>query len=229
MSYELKLKKYKKKIDNYIKSNKADQEEIHALRVATREMYSLLDSDMPLSKEMKKIIKLSNVIRDIDVFVDVYLKFLPREYTSMVDLKEVLALCNKHRKKEVVILHKYLKTFVLPKHLDYQAQELKSKLNETKKEALRFDKKDLHRYRIRVKKALFQEKNMQEKNKDKIKLLTKMKDILGEINDKMNGVQRLKDYDTEPAILERIENFTQKYNKILFDRFKKIEIGKILS
>jgi len=227
MSDELKLKKFQKKIDSFIKSNKATEKEIHALRVATRELYSLLDSDKPFKKEIKKILKLSNNIRDIDVFLDIYLKFLPKEYRSKMNMENVVQLCHISRKTEVDIFYKYLKTLMISSSINMQ--DAQYKVNLTKKIDLKFDKEVLHKYRIGIKKMLFKEKNALKQNKNKIKTLTEIKDILGEINDKMNGVERLKDYGIEPALLLEIQNFTQEYNLKLFNKFQKIKTGEFLS
>ena len=67
---------------------KATVESIHKLRIHCRKMLSLIKSDDAFYLALKKIIKLTNKIRDLDVFLQEYIDSLPKEYQSQIDLKK---------------------------------------------------------------------------------------------------------------------------------------------
>jgi len=87
---------------------------------------------------------------------------------------------------------------------------------------LRLDKTQLHKYRIYIKKVLAKEKNSFPINETKIKILTKIKDILGSIHDNYNGIERLSICSVNPVLLSEIENFILEENVKLYNQFKSL-------
>ncbi len=213
-----KLKEFKKYVNNFLKHQKESIEDIHKLRVMSRELFSLVGVDEPFSKSVKKVIKTSNKIRDIDVFSETYLKSLPKKYLNELDTKSLIKSVHKRRKKEIDNLHTYLKTLVIPESVEFHHEN--QEIDVMNGEELKLEKEELHKYRIYIKKTLFMEKNSSAKDEKKIKTLSKIKDILGTINDNYNGVKELSSFDIKPKLLTKIEKFTQKQNLKLFKQFK---------
>lgn len=214
-----KLKEFKKFIENFTRNSLQSADDIHALRIKCRELFSLLDRDDELARSIKKVISLSNGIRDIDVFFDDYLESLPKKQRKKV--KEEISEKAKDggRKKEIKKLHKYLKNLEIPKSAEQKVDE-ETAQNLATMRLPKFDKKKLHKYRIYIKKRLYIEKNSSLKDENKIKILTEIKDILGAINDNYNGLQRLKNYGVRASLYEKIERYTQEENAKLYEKIK---------
>ncbi len=211
-----KLQEFKKVVKHFRKKSLQSAEDIHTLRIKCRELFSLLSKDDTLAKSVKKIISLSNEIRDIDVFFSDYLAALPKKQRKKV--KEEIASKAKDdgREKEIKKLHKYLKNLEIPKSIEQKIQE-ETEQNLVAMEFPKLHKKKLHKYRIYIKKKLYIEKNSSVKNEKKIKILTDVKDILGAINDNYNGLKRLESYDIKESVYEKIKKFTQKENRKLYE------------
>ena len=211
-----KLQEFKKVVKHFRKKSLQSDEDIHTLRIKCRELFSLLSKDDTLAKSVKKIISLSNEIRDIDVFFSDYLAALPKKQRKKV--KEEIASKAKDdgREKEIKKLHKYLKNLEIPKSIEQKVQE-ETEQNLVAMEFPKLHKKKLHKYRIYIKKKLYIEKNSSVKDEKKIKILTDVKDILGAINDNYNGLKRLESYDIKESVYEKIKKFTQKENRKLYE------------
>ena len=213
-----KFEKFKQNIKEFVDYKKSDIEDIHGLRVSSRELFSLLSSDNEFRKHIKKVIKLSNKIRDLDVFFEEYLPSLPKKYIDELDIDNILESANRSRAKDIEKIHLYLKYLIVPQELEFKYEE--KKFDYTKIDVLEFNQAELHKYRIYIKKVLSKEKNTTPKNEKKIKLLTKIKDVLGSINDNDNGLKRLETYEVEPVLFKEINDFTNRKNLALFEEFK---------
>ncbi|WP_294878134.1 hypothetical protein, partial [Sulfurimonas sp. RIFOXYB12_FULL_35_9] len=158
-----KLQEFKKVVKHFRKKSLQSAEDIHTLRIKCRELFSLLSKDDTLAKSVKKIISLSNEIRDIDVFFSDYLAALPKKQRKKV--KEEIASKAKDdgREKEIKKLHKYLKNLEIPKSIEQKIQE-ETEQNLVAMEFPKLHKKKLHKYRIYIKKKLYIEKNSSVKN-----------------------------------------------------------------
>lgn len=215
----LKLKEFKKLIRHFTKKSLQNEDDIHKLRIKCRELFSLLNKEDAFARSVKKVISLSNEIRDIDVFFSDYLDSLPKKKRKKV-LDEISEKEKEDvRKKEIKKLHKYLKKLEIPKSAEQKAEET------TPQELLfmefpQLDKKKLHKYRIYIKKSLYKEKNSIPKDEKKIKSLTELKDALGTINDNFNGLERLKSYDIKEQLYAKIERYTQEENAKLYEKIK---------
>lgn len=214
-----KLQEFKKFIAHFIKNSLQSVDDIHALRIKCRELFSLLDRDDTLARSVKKVISLSNGIRDIDVFFDDYLESLPKKQRKKVQEDIASKAKDGGRKKEIKKLHKYLKNLEIPKSAEQKVDE-ETAQNLATMRLPKFDKKKLHKYRIYIKKRLYIEKNSSSRDENKIKILTDIKDILGEINDNYNGLQRLKNYGIKESLYEKIERYTQEENRKLYEKIK---------
>lgn len=215
-----KIREFKSSIASFIDHDKNSVEDIHTLRKSSRELLSLISSDELIYKRIKKIIKLSNKARDIDVFFNVYLELLPQKYISGLDIESIIKATKKSRKKQIKKLHEYLKTFVLPSNIKVQPHDLQ--FIQIDESALCFNQTQLHRYRIYIKKKLSIEKHSVLIDEKKLKILSTVKDILGLINDYYNGLELLKKYQSENLLFEEVESYTQEQQYKLFLDFKKI-------
>ncbi len=211
---ENKLKDFKEQVKSFLQKQKNGVEDIHKLRVKSRELFSLLDNGEPFYDELKgvlkKIIKKTNQVRDLDVFLEEYLTQLPKKYTTKLDIQNIDYDIQKERDKDIKILHKYLE------HLDAEdALEFDYKKSEFRLE----DKKQLHKYRIYIKKSLYNEKNNHVRDEEKIELLTKIKDALGTINDNYNALERLSSLGVDGKLFKKIQKDTDEKNLRLFKDF----------
>jgi CHAD domain-containing protein len=220
-SVQKKLQKFKKLVKEFSKSKKSATEDIHILRTKSRELYSILDQEEEFRADLKKVIKLSNHIRDIDVFYAVFIAFLPKKYVKKLDMKTILASTTSQRKKELNQLHKYLQSISIPQNAESKTTK-KGTSDAIDVNRLNFNQAELHKYRIYIKKKLFREKNSLGQDKNKIETLIQIKDLLGMINDYSNGLEMLKKYPLNASLIEDIESCTQKENLKLFKKFKKI-------
>ncbi len=216
----IKLKEFKKSVAHFINHEKSSVEEIHTLRKSSRELLSLICKDEFIYKKIKKIIKLSNLVRDIDVFFDIYLESLPQKYISKLDIENIVKSTNKIRKKQIKKLHKYLETLFIPNHMEVEDKHMK--YTNIDGNLLKLNQIELHQYRINIKKRLSIEKHRFLPNVKKVKVLSSIKNILGLINDYYNGLEMLKEYQSENVILIEVENYTYEQQYKLYRDFKRI-------
>lgn len=216
----IKLKEFKKSIAHFIDYDKSSVEDIHILRKSSRELLSLINSDELIYKKIKKIIKLSNKIRDMDVFFNVFLELLPQKYISKLDIYTIVKSTKKSRKKQIKKLHTYLESLIIPDNIEIKPHDLQlMQINEKK---LRFNQVELHQYRIYIKKKLSIEKHSVLIDTKKLKILSSVKDILGLINDYYNGLELLRKYQHKNIVFAEVEHFTHEQQYKLFTEFKKI-------
>jgi len=208
------LKKY---IDNFVNKKCDNVEDIHNLRTKSRELLSLLSKEELFYSNIKKTIKLSNNIRDIDVFVNEYLQSLSPYYSRQINTALLLELIKKDRKKEYEELLRYLKTFSIP-NVIHPINEKNDFVIEKCK--LKYNKKKLHKFRIYIKKLLYNVKNNYPNEKNKIELLTQIKDLLGSINDNKNALKRLNRHYKDKKILKVVKRFTKSQNKEYYKKAK---------
>lgn len=221
-SFLSKLQKLQTKIDKFVSKKKRDVQSVHLLRTACRELLSLLDKDSLLYSKLKKIIKLTNKIRDIDVFFNYYLQSLPKKYRAKLNLEKIEASTNKSRKKKLSKLYSYLKLFNIPEHIERKDEQTDLSIGPLG-ETPPLNKPQLHTYRIEIKQRLYIEKNTHPADEQKIKTLTTIKDILGNINDNFNGLKRAESYVIDKKIFKKIREYTENENRKLFKEFKKLD------
>ena len=214
-----KFKEFKKYIEQFVTSHKSGIEDIHKLRVSTRELFSSMSVDNLFYSRLKKVIKLSNKIRDRDVFFEIYLDSLPRKYLTKLDIESMRQSTTNSRKKKIDKLHLYLKALVIPKTIVFKYEKSKYMLTIQNKLISPYQV-ELHKYRIFIKKMLYKEKNSFPLNENKIKTLKIIKDILGTINDNINGINRLQSFDIEVGLFKEIKAFTQEQNLKFFKEFQ---------
>ncbi len=215
-----KLEEFKKHLQSFVKLEKCSNKDIHTLRVVSRDLCSLLSADEPFYDSVKRVIKISNKIRDMDVFFEYFLLSLPKKYLAKLDRVSIEKFTNESRKKKINKLHEYLKSLVIPKSVLCKYEEDIFSFMDSNE--LILSKIELHKYRIYIKKVLAREKNGASKNETKIKTLNKIKDILGSINDNYHGLERLNSYEIDASLFKKIKNYVQKENLKLFNLFKKL-------
>ncbi len=216
------LKKFQIKMHKFVAKKKCSVKAIHSLRVDCRKILSLLTKDTPLYTKLKKIIKLTNTIRDMDVFLDYYLASLPKEYGAKLELDTMHAHINKRRKKKLSKLYAHLKSFEMPKKMEVKHRE-RNTLPALSSEVPSLNQAQLHPYRIQIKRRLYTELNSQFIDEKKVNILKEIKDILGSINDNFNGLERIKAYSIDEKLFEQISAYTERENLKLFQEFKKLD------
>lgn len=214
-----KILKIKKKIDCFISDSDYLEDDIHKIRICAREILSLLKDKNLNCIEIKKILKLSNKIRDIDVLLNQYLVNIPKKHQIQINLSMLNNILTKKRDDDMKILLNYLKQFLVE-------NIVLLKLNKTNfsisKPELSSNIKQLHKYRIYIKNLLYITKNETSKDKFKIKLLTKIKNLLGDINDNYNAIKIIKKISSNKINLDGLINYTNKKNNSSFNKAKKL-------
>ena len=210
-----KIFKIKKRIDSFITNGKWEDEDIHKIRVSTREVLSLLGDKELNCSQLKKVIKLSNKIRDIDVLLSEYLVKIPKKYQSNINLPILKDILRIEREKEFKIFLTYL-NFLLSMNIEFeQSNQIKKTITEPRFSS---DIKELHKYRIYIKNQLYIAKNEKVKDKTKIKLLTKIKNFLGNINDNYNAIEFIKKVISDKINIKGLVNYTNKQNNKYFKK-----------
>lgn len=215
------LKEFEEHVKEFVESEKEGMEEVHKLRIKSRELFSLLDKKHLFHSQLKKIIKLSNDIRDMDVFFYEYLDSLPPKYIKKLDLKSIEEPIRKKRAKRISSLHLYLRSLEIPQNIKFIQKESKVPFVDSSSLMSPNDTL-LHKYRIFIKHNLYREKNLFPVNKKAVKTLTKIKDILGEIHDNINALEMLEGLKIDDRLLKKIRRFTKNKNIKLFVKFKKL-------
>lgn len=218
-----KLDEYQAFVKHFLEYKKQSVDDIHTLRVNSREMSSLISTDSPFYTQLKKLIKASNTVRDMDVFLIQYLKSLPKKLRAQLDMKRIKESVKKKRRNKIDKLHTYLISFTIPKDSVF-TEIIQIPASVIYKDLPSLKQIELHTYRIYIKKRLYYEKNSIPKDEQKVKTLTKIKDLLGSINDNYNGLKRLRHYDVKPKLYDKIKAFTDKKNLRLYIEFKEIAI-----
>ncbi len=217
------LDKLQKLYLKVLKDDAMDIKSIHKLRAKTREVISHTDKKDKAYKKLKKIIKLTNEIRDIDVFQSEFLENLPVRYTQNISLNSMLKKLQEQREKYCKSLKNYLVKFKIPKklttkkdidttYIDIPKEKITSKLSD----------KELHKYRIYIKNRLYYYKLFYPNEKKMIKKLTKLKDYLGFIHDNFNAQKRIISF--YPHIEKELKEYIEKENQKLFKKISHIEI-----
>lgn len=229
-----KVKKVKKIIKKIIADEKDDVESIHKLRSLGRELLSIMREDVYLYPELKRVMKLTAEIRDIDVFFEHYIARLPKKIFEQLPLEELEVSQNKIRVKKSLKLHAYLKKLNLPKYIKLDESDAKT-LKPLLLEVPPFQEKELHAYRHFVKKRLYQEMHAFRVNEKRFSVLEDVKKLLGEINDNFNGLRRVELFGLDEKLFEEIKEFTNEANMKLYEslenricRYKKKESVKKL-
>lgn len=212
-------------IDGFVKNfgKKNSIEDIHSLRTRTRELLSLISRRDALWSALKGIISRSNKIRDIDVFFEYYLASLPKRYIKKLNMPSIKERMSKRRTKELKKLHDYLGSLSLPSDIKLSRKRIKKASYMSAESIVSPYQKELHKYRIHVKERLYAAKNTTPSDHKKIKMLTKIKDVLGHIHDNINGVEMLKKICKKEKVVKKIKEFTCKQDAKLFDKFKKLD------
>ena len=148
-----KFKKFKKYVKEFFLNHKSGIEDVHKLRVSSRELFSLMSHDEAFSKKIKKVIKLSNKVRDLDVFFEVYLQSLPKKFIDELEIHSIVESTDKIRQKGIDKLHLYLKYLEIPDKIEFNYEDIEFDI--AKIDALEFNQEELNKYRIYINKKLF--------------------------------------------------------------------------
>jgi hypothetical protein len=206
-----KIDKLKNRIKLFIEQSDGGVEGVHKIRTSSREVLSLLSKEKLHCLDLKKVLKLSN--KSLNTFV----KFS----TSLtVVLSSTLCILSDERKKELEVFLEYLHQFF---NQNIEFLEKVDVTNDEKiytKPELSFNIKELHKYRIFIKNQLYITKNTDPDNKDKIQLLTKIKDILGYINDNHNALKIIKKISPDKKSIRELKEFTKNQN---LEYFRSVE------
>ena len=207
---EKKIEKLRLKIEEFILNDDGHIEDIHKIRTSSREVLSLLNEQKLHCVDIKKVLKLSNKIRDIDVLLTEYLIRIPKDYHEKINILFIKEILHEERAKELMVFLDYLKEFAIENIEFLQKFQGGDKGNE--KPPLSPDKKELHKYRIFIKNQLYIAKNSDPINRRKVLHLTKVKDILGEINDNYNAIKIIKSISKDKKCLKELKKYTKEQN-----------------
>lgn len=223
-----------------------DPEVLHQLRVKSRTLLALLDKNSAAYQDIKLLIKNSNSIRDLDVFLTETFMSLPEVVRE--HLQEVLTQIKQQKLKlEAAYKQEFLENH-LPKlnviserdfafkdpefnsqsqvHSRMSLYEIEIQLAKIESKILKPDveHKRLHKLRLKVKKLRYQVVNF---HANEIKLLSRLKYLqnkLGEFHDKDVCLQIIEPYvfDTPELAEEVVKTINQQQQTILKKIRKKI-------
>jgi|GEM_PF-821200 len=210
-----------------LKLDEINEKKVHRLRLAARELLSLLEQDTPLYQNIKIVIKKSNKIRDIDVFLSYFLPIIEDKHIDTKIVSSIHTLIKTKRMKLIKKFCKSIETLSLQtediKVVNHSHDQLKDMHQPTINiDGLGLDQKSLHKFRIDMKKLLYIYRNHYPDKIKKIKKLKRIKDRLGFINDNYNGLMLLKEYMGESHNLEKIEKIIEQCNHKHLFRIKKL-------
>ena len=213
------LQRYCRKLSG---KNLFTTEDIHTLRTRTREVLSLLQKGTDLSKVLKKIIKLSNEIRDIDVFYSVFFEFLPKKYKKSIDkktLKDKLSLLREQQSQELRI---YLQESNFSELSILYSTSKNSEIPMQQSCPLTLSQQELHKYRIYIKTKFYYLKNSIEADKEKFKIYSQIKNYLGKINDNFNAKDRITPFVQDKEQLQALHLYIDTENNNYFQTVLKL-------
>lgn len=217
------IKKLSSQVKNLLNKENNTPKAIHKIRIKSREIISLLESQQLYSPSIKKIIKTSNKLRDLDVLINEYFVNLPKGYYKLVNLEKIKENVIELRNKEYKKFLAYLKEFT-SFEIGFVHKEI-SKIDKANKyNFLPYEKKELHQYRIFIKRLLYIEKSKEQKDKYKIKLLTQIKNNLGIINDNRNAMKVIKKLAQNKREIKKLTQYTEKQNIHLFEKTQKVAL-----
>lgn len=214
-----KVEKLKKRINLTIIKNDGNADDIHKIRICSREILSLLNHENLYCPSLKKIIKLSNKIRDIDVCLKYFIPYIPMQYQTILNTSIISKILYKKRNKRVKIFLQYLRGFLKE---EIVFLELGTKKKEYQYTKVSMDINQLHKLRIFIKKLLYIEKNKPNKKKSKIKLLIEIKELLGTINDNHNALNIISKKTQDKILIEKLKKYVDEQNSLHFDTLKKL-------
>lgn len=232
------LKTWREKVQAY-KEDQEDPENLHKLRTYSRRVRALLKKDDPFVKYVKKAMKLSNPIRDIDVFLE---EFIPK-----LKAKEIKALYKKGLFKRIMNEHEQ-HTFEMIEYLrnvpnieevlafEEQADEPKkgSKKGASKEKKTNakpeldeafpeFDQEELHDFRIEIKKLRYYTEAFEPDNANDLKKLAGIQEELGSIHDVGEAIKYLESFVEEGSdLVKDIASRFDEKNQKRYEKAKKI-------
>lgn len=200
-----------------------DVEHLHQLRVQTRKALSHLDSQHPLYAPLKSLIKQSNTIRDLDVMLTETTMLLPHWLYLRLEEHHVL---EKLRLEKHVLEARFKQQL---DQLNIDAGFPDSTTHDTTAPTKpnpptlprlpkTLDKSQkLHKYRIKVKQTRYLLESQHPKEKKRIRLLKKIQERLGKINDFHVLIDKLEslaiDPDDQKAVKKALDLYAKRYLK----------------
>ncbi len=219
-----KFKKLEEYYNKFLQLQYQDIEDIHVLRTKSREFLSLISKENSAYNSIKKVVKLSNEIRDIDIFITVFLKKFTKKHKNILEINTILKELKSLRNEHLEPLNSYIFSLSLQKKQNWILCDNKEQniIQSTQLHSL--SQRELHTYRIYIKKTLYIYKNIYPFKKQTIENLTKIKDYLGAINDNLNAIDRLSHLSVTNEIFELVKRYIVKENKKYFKKIKTIDL-----
>lgn len=187
------LVELKAAIERY-KNGRTDIETLHKLRVQSRRTLSLLHNikKCPLYNEVKEIIGQSNAIRDIDVMMSATIEKLPpnlKESLLSSGIKESFLSKKELLEKpfleyiSLIKLHTNSTQLKVPPELKKEEQECMPLFKIPNKVLGRLSSEQLHKLRIKAKKARYYLEAHAKESKEEIAIYKNIQEKLGVIHD----------------------------------------------
>ncbi len=195
-------------------------ENLHRLRVKCRKALSLMSRNNPAYETVQGIIKGSNKIRDIDVFLSVFLRKF--DYAHYEQIKQSGALVALFKEK-MVLEHTFWNQLkgvnfddIVLDSLDEDTQKKELEAPSKKLALPKHDKRALHKLRLEVKKYRYFTETTTD-NPTLLLILKTLQDKLGEINDNYNGDAILKRFLADKKLYKKLHRFIVEQNGALYN------------
>lgn len=213
------LKDLKSASAAFVRDRQHSAEDIHRLRTAAREILSLLSAGQQTAPGLKKLIKVSNSIRDIDVLNSGYLPHLPEAVQKKIRASLLRETLQRRRKKELKKLTAYLQPFSVS---DIRLTKSKKQAPAAAPAVPDFNIKRLHQYRIYIKQQLYIARNTEPDNQQKIRRLSRIKDLLGDIHDNHNALKMIRRLLPGRKYFTLLQAYNRKENKKKYHKAGKL-------
>jgi len=169
---------------NIYKIDNDDIEVLHKLRVSSRKLSSILKRKSELSKNLRTLRKLSNEMRDLDVFEDEFFKSLKSTHQKKLlklGLENFIKIRKNILKVDFLLFLQSISWIELPLVISKKKIVLDNEVNYL--EAPSQESDDIHKFRINVKKLRYRLEHSESENDRLIQLLKKMQEFSGKIHD----------------------------------------------
>lgn len=230
---------HKEKVRNYLRNNQ-DIENLHQLRVQSRRILAHLQKESNLYRQLKETMKKSNPVRDIDVLMADTMPTFPKALRKKIKSSGLIEKIKKTKTQKEQILREFLfdveyayEDFLFFQHVEEEEPARPDKAETGKairKKAvpmtkvtrlntdiklLEIPEKEVHRFRIQVKKERYTAEHQSKPNKKTISIFKKMQEFLGKFNDYCVFKETLHHYKIDKAIMREVDGFLEEEKNIL--------------
>lgn len=224
---------HKERVRNYLRNNQ-EIENLHQLRVQSRRILAHIQKESNLYRQLKETMKKSNPVRDIDVLMADTMPAFPKSLRKKIKSSGLIEKIKKTKSQKEKILREFLFDveyayedflfFQHPQNDEPAEATSKAPAKTAKKKSvptvpvttlntdiqlLELPEKEVHKFRIQVKKERYTAEHQNKPNKKAISVFKKMQEYLGKFNDYCVFKETLHHYKIDSAIMKEVDGFLE--------------------